>query len=65
MCGNSLTKLFLSATAVLLLTGGAFANTAGNCTFNATTNTLIVTEGPESSADHGGIDRKFTSRNSA
>lgn len=56
MRGNSLIKLLLSAAAVLLLTGGAFANTAGNCTFNATTNTLIVTEGPESSADHGGID---------
>ena len=40
----------------LLLSGCAFANTLGNCTFNASTSTFIVTEGPESSADHGGVD---------
>jgi len=40
----------------LLLSGCAFANTFGTCTFNASTSTLIVTEGPESSADHGGVD---------
>ncbi len=40
----------------VLLSGSAFANTMGTCTFNATTSTFIVTEGPESSADHGGVD---------
>ena len=40
----------------VLLSGCAFADTLGNCTFNASTSTFIVTEGPESSADHGGVD---------
>ena len=40
----------------LLLSGCAFADTLGTCTFNASTSTFIVTEGPESSADHGGVD---------
>jgi len=51
----SFAKVVLGAGAVLVLSGCAFANTAGTCTFNASTNTLIVSEGPESSADHGGI----------
>ena len=41
---------------LVLVSGCAFANTLGTCTFNATTHTFIVTEGPESSADHGGVD---------
>ncbi len=41
---------------VLAVAPAASATTFGTCAFDATTNTLIVTEGPESSADHGGVD---------
>ena len=41
---------------VLVVAPAASATTFGTCAFDATTNTLIVTEGPESSADHGGVD---------
>jgi len=40
----------------VLLSACAFADTMGTCTFNASTSTFIITEGPESSADHGGVD---------
>jgi hypothetical protein len=52
----SFVKLVLGAVAVFVLSGCAFANTTGTCIFNASTNTLIVTQGPQSSADHGGTD---------
>jgi len=41
---------------VLAAAPAASATTFGTCAFDATTNTLTVTEGPESSADHGGVD---------
>lgn len=34
----------------------AFGSTLGGCSLNASTNTLTITEGPESSSDHGGVD---------
>ena len=48
--------LILGAIAALALVPAASATTLGTCNFNASTNTLIVSEGPEGSADHGGID---------
>ncbi len=41
---------------VLAVAPSASATTFGTCAFDAATNTLTVTEGPESSADHGGVD---------
>ena len=41
---------------VLAVAPAASATTFGTCAFDANTNTLTVTEGPESSADHGGVD---------
>jgi hypothetical protein len=56
MCAMKKVGLFLFVLLSVLLSGSAFAGTVGTCTFNASTNTFIVTEGPESSADHGGVD---------